>query len=256
MGPAYHPFFTTSALCAGCHQYETPGGLPALNTYAEWLDWSATQPVLQTCQTCHMPQGRSRERERPARRIAINALRRPPIQIHTHAFEGRELAAGVVLLDLEAGRQDDSLVVTTRLEVRDVGHRVPTGSADKHLLLVVTANGPDGPLDLREGARLPDHAEFGDAPGREFAQVLADAEGNTHVPFWRAVRLVEDTRLVPGQPVEVRHVFRASERGAMRVRVELIHRLRFKRHDVAGNVTGPGARPLDEMIRASEVEVK
>jgi hypothetical protein len=85
-------------------------------------------------------------------------------------------------------------------------------------------------------------------PGREFAQVLADAAGRTHVPFWRAARLVEDTRLVPDEPVVVRHVFDLGGRPAPAVEVALWHRLRFKAHDVAADVEGPGVRPLDVLV--------
>ncbi len=269
MGPTYNPYFGTSALCAGCHQYTTPEGLPALDTYAEWSAWAADRPDHESCQHCHMPTGTSKEGKDPARRIAINALRRPAGQIHDHSFLGRELAPGAVRLGVEASMDGGVLRVRTTVAPRDVGHRLPTGSADKHLLLVVLAVDDAGRCaPLLDGPLVPEHAgqgslanpgkggEFGGLPGREFAQVFADRDGATHVPFWRAERLVEDTRLLPGETVEVRHAFEAK--GAVvprRVRVELWHRLRFKSHDVAAEVTGAGVRPLDLLLAQEIVEV-
>ncbi len=273
MGPTHNPFFGTSALCAGCHQYTTPEGLPALDTYAEWSAWAADRPEHESCQHCHMPTGTSKEGKNPAKRVAINALRRPQGQIHDHSFLGRELAPGAVRLAVAAAVRDGAVHVRTTVTPLGVGHRFPTGSADKHLLLVVLAVDDAGEgAPLLEGPRLPGHAGLGEAgaslaarlkrgdlgglPGREFAQVFADRDGATHVPFWRAERLVEDTRLRPGEAAEVRHAFDAE--GAVaprRVRVELWHRLRFKSHDVAAAATGVGVRPLDLLLAQEVMEL-
>lgn len=267
MGPVHNPYFATSALCAGCHQYTTPSGLPALATYREWADWAATQEEHQSCQTCHMPTGTSMERSKLARRIAVNALRRPKAQIHDHSFEGRSLIRASVVVKGLAQREGDTIAVRTTLRPRRVGHKVPTGSSDKHLLLVVI---PEGETERVEGPTVPDHAgysekewkerrvdrDFAGFAGREFAQVFADADGRTHVPFWRAKTLVEDTRLVPDQLVTVEHRFRFSGAAPKRVRVELWHRARYKTHDVAADVTGKGVRDPDFLVAELDLVVK
>lgn len=258
MGPVHNAYFKTGALCAGCHQYTTSGGLPALATYAEWRAWAGARRRHESCQTCHMPTGVSMEGKKLARRICINALRRPSDQIHDHSFLGRDLIETAVDLSVQTRVEAGQLVVETTVRAHDVGHKVPTGSADKHLLLVVRAGG----VPLVGGPRVPAHAgtsdkppaarrkahDFAGMPGREFAQVFADAAGRTHVPFWRAARLVEDTRLVPDEPVVVRHVFDLGGRPAPEIEVTLWHRLRFKAHDVAAGVDGPGVRPLDVLV--------
>ena len=271
MGAVYSPFFATSALCAGCHQYRTRNRLPALDTYDEWRRWAATRPKVQSCQSCHMPTGSSMEGKRLAKRICVNGLRRPnKEQIHDHSFYGRELLTDALRMTSKARIEQGAIVVETRVWATEVGHKVPTGSGDKHLLLVVVALDSDGKaLKLRSGPRLPAHAggtgdpfaldgkamearldrgDFAGIGGREFAQVLADKAGRTHVPFWRAVRLVEDTRLVPDEPITVRHRFDLGPRNVAEVRVELVHRLRFKSHDVARDVRGAGVRPLDQLV--------
>ncbi|MFQ5845433.1 MAG: multiheme c-type cytochrome [Planctomycetota bacterium] len=278
MGSAYSPFHATSLLCSGCHQYRTADGVPALDTHHEWREWAAGRSRIETCQSCHMASGVSRERGRTARRICINALRRPAEQIHTHAFEGRPLAPDALAIELRAAAAGGRLVVRASVSTREVGHRVPTGSGDKHLLLLVLATDARGrPLRLLDGTRLPDHAggrgdplaadaaevvrrlEAGDLarfPGREFAQVLADAEGRTHVPFWRAVRVVRDTRLRPDSTVQTRHVFAATGPRPIRVRAELVHRLLFKSRAVQARIRWPEERPLDRIVAAQVTTVE
>ncbi len=278
MGPTYSPFHSTSMLCAGCHQYVTPGGVPALNTYAEWKQWAALRPKLETCQSCHMQAGASTENGKPARRIGINALRRPSDQIHTHSFQGREQAREALSLQLTARRDGLRLTVNTSVLCNGAGHRVPTGSGDKHLLLVIVATDKEGnPLRLDKGPRVPRHAggrgdpiaigrtevelrlqegNFARLPGREFAQVLADADGNTHVPFWRAVKVVEDTRLGPEGKVDTAHVFELTGEGPYRIQAQLIHRLRYKQHDIAARIKGAGVRPLDEVVAEAAADVE
>ncbi|MHC4161052.1 MAG: multiheme c-type cytochrome [Planctomycetota bacterium] len=279
MGAVYNPFFATSALCAGCHQYRTAKDIPALDTYAEWRAWAKDRRRHESCQSCHMPTGTSMEGRRLARRICVNALRRPQEQIHDHGFLGRDLASTTVDLAVNTRLEGDRLEVTTSVSAVEAGHKVPTGSGDKHLLLVVlAADGAGRPYALVEGARVPPHAggsgdatrldaatlrhrlaegDFAGMPGREFAQVLADRAGRTHVPFWRAVRVVEDTRLVPDVPVALSHVFAVSGGRAVTVQVEVWHRLRYKRDDVARDVKGPtGVRPLDLLLATSSVDVR
>ncbi|MHC4223165.1 MAG: multiheme c-type cytochrome [Planctomycetota bacterium] len=253
MGPVFSPFFTTSALCAGCHQYVSGNGLPALDTYAEWRAWAAGREEAESCQDCHMPTGTSMEGNKLARRICINALRRPQEQIHDHSFLGRELAPNAVTLLARAELKGDELVVESRVCSEGVGHKLPTGSADKHLVLVVRAKD----AVLLEGPTVPGHAgALAGLPGREFAQVLADTEGRTHVPFWRASQLVRDSRLAPGEPQNVRHRFRAPAERPLAIRVELHHRLRFEDGDVARDVQGAGVRPLDMLIAEQRLEVR
>jgi hypothetical protein len=273
MGPVWNPFFGTSALCAGCHEYETPEGIPALATYTEWAKWAASRKEAESCQSCHMPVGVSMEGKSLAKRICINALRRAPERIHEHSFLGRDLLPTAVGLTATA-TCGDRLEVQAKITTHGVGHRVPTGSADKHLLLVVVAEDAEGrPLPLVAGERVPGHAggegdplalgaadfrarldahDFAGLPGREFAQVLAGASGETHVPFWRAEKVVADTRLEPDSETTERFAF-TPPAGTARIRVELWHRLRHKKGDVAADARGIGVRPLDQLVASVDL---
>ena len=280
MGPVYNPYFATSALCAGCHQYTTSVGHPgAEHVRRVGRVGVAREREARSCQSCHMPTGTSMERKKLARRIAVNALRRPnDKQIHDHSFYGRPLLSDALAMRARAAAKGDLVEVETEVTANNVGHRVPTGSADRHLLLVLVAeDGKGNPLPLAVGPRVPGHAggegdplrlgadayarrvdagDYAQFPGREFAQVLVDREGRTHVPFWRAVALKADTRLEPGRTVRVRHTFRRGDADRVKLRALLVHRLRFKAHDVAAGVKGEGVRPLDLLVLQKEWSVE
>ena len=79
---------------------------------------------------------------------------------------------------------------------------------------------------------------------------------NAQVPFWRAAKVLRDTRLEPDSITTVNHRFEVPKEGGVVVRVELYHRLRIKSHDVASDVEGAGVRPLDLLVAAATVEVR
>jgi hypothetical protein len=188
------------------------------------------------------------------------------------------LLSDALAMRARAATKGHLVEVETEVKADKVGHRVPTGSADRHLLLVIVASDAQGnPLPLAVGPRVPEHAggtgdplrlgadafavrsdagDYANFPGREFAQVLVDAQGRTHVPFWRATALKEDTRLRPGQTTKVRHTFKRNGDGPVKLRVLLLHRLRFKAHDPAKGVEGDGVRPLDLVVVRKEWTVR
>ena len=48
-------------------------------------------------------------------------------------------------------------------------------------------------------------------PGAVFARVLADDRGHLHVPFWKATRIVSDTRIRPKKSVELKFEFAVED---------------------------------------------
>ena len=45
MGASWNPVFSTSWLCAGCHQGGGHAGRPKVDTFEEWRAWAATRVV-------------------------------------------------------------------------------------------------------------------------------------------------------------------------------------------------------------------
>jgi hypothetical protein len=118
----------------------------------------------------------------------------------------------------------DGVKATVRIWVEDVGHRVPTGFVDRHLLLVVEAFDEDGrSLPASAGPTLPVPAGPAHAgkEGRLFAKLLTDRDGRAPVPFWLAANVSADTRLTPGKVEDNRWAFPAN---TDRVRVRIIYR--------------------------------
>jgi hypothetical protein len=113
------------------------------------------------------------------------------------------------------------------VEVRadDVGHRVPTGFADRHLVLIVEPLDASGNrLASTDGPTLPRQAgsSMAGLPGRLYGRILKDDAGAWPVPFWRAdEEKTEDTRLKPGESDRVQFTLPV---GAQRIRVCLLHR--------------------------------
>lgn len=100
-------------------------------------------------------------------------------------------------------RHPDGVRARVRLWTEGVGHRLPTGFVDRHLVLVVEGQTEQGRTVLpRAGPKLPVLAgkELAGRPGRLFARVLRDFEGRSPVPFWLASPdPPPDTRLIPGR---------------------------------------------------------
>ena len=111
------------------------------------------------------------------------------------------------------------------------GHKVPTGFVDRHLLLVVQAEDAMGrPLAALAGPRLPTLAgkPLAGKPGKIYAKLLKDADGNRPAPFWNADPEPEDTRLIPGRPNRSFYLFPAS---TCQVRIRVLYRRYW--HEVA-----------------------
>jgi hypothetical protein len=126
----------------------------------------------------------------------------------------------------EVGRFSKPSHVWAEVEIRavDVGHRVPTGFADRNLLLVIEAFDRDGrPIAPRTGPLLPLHVgkSMAGRPGRLYAKQLSAFDGRRPAPFWRAQPDPDDSRLTPGQADRISYCFPA---GTTRVRVRLLYR--------------------------------
>lgn len=120
---------------------------------------------------------------------------------HSARGASPELLARAVELDVD--RRGDTVAVT--LVNRGAGHSVPTGPALRQVILHTRLVGADG----REASS---HREV-------LARVLADADGRSPAPPWRATAVVADTRIEPsGRSVFVYPV----PPGAVRVEARIV----------------------------------
>jgi len=218
----YSPLYKESRYCASCHE-GTVFGVHVYSTYSEWLD-SAARKEGKQCQTCHMkPTGRMTNAA-----PGHGGIERDPKTLANHRFfAGSQLdmlrKAVNVSTTFESPHDQRRLIVEVRAE--DVGHRVPTGFVDRHLVLIVVPIDKGGnQIEMLAGPTLPKHAGRAVAglAGRLYGRVLKNAEGQGPVPFWRADdSQTVDTRLIPGQSERTAFILPEDAR---RVLVQLKHR--------------------------------
>jgi hypothetical protein len=154
-------------------------------------------------------------------------LDRDPMTLASHGMRGAGRAAELrkcLQLSVVLEPSDSGLTARVQLLARNAGHRLPTGYIDRQLILLVEAFGEqERPLPAIEGPRLPSCVgnEISGRPGRLFAKVLTDSEGNSPAPFWRAGVRMEDTRLLSNRADRSRYVFPPN---TDRVRVRVLYR--------------------------------
>lgn len=210
---AFSPLQTESRYCAACHE-GVVFGVHVYSTYSEWLDSPARREGRQ-CQSCHMAPTGKMSNFAPG----AGGVERDPASLASHVLlpGGREaMLRRCLQVDVTRRQDADACAMTVTITARNVGHRVPTGFIDRHLILVVDADGEDSEY---ENPLLPAAAGPGLAgkPGRLFAKLLTDAEGRP-APFWRGVASEPvDSRLVPNQPCV--NTFRFSRTASIRVRL-------------------------------------
>jgi hypothetical protein len=201
--------------------------VPIQTTYQEWKQWQDQLPADDSnkgkkCQDCHLSW---RKEMLPYDNFVVdgNARRmwgtfRSPKNIRPHHFDGgTEIQLKTALaLELEGEISDKKLTVTVFITNTNGGHWVPTGETMRSVMLLIKATDSNGKtLKMINGGRLPEWAGKGNAgdgryaglPGEAFARILGDDQGNLHVPFWKATRVVSDTRIRPKKTVELKFEF-------------------------------------------------
>jgi hypothetical protein len=156
-------------------------------------------------------------------------IERDPQTLGNHRFfagSRAEMLRRCLTLSSTVERAGSVVRLRVRLEAlaSQVGHRVPTGFVDRHLVVVIEGQDSSGQrLDPLDGPRLPSPAgrELEGQPGRLYAKLLSDFDGHAPAPFWRARPECADTRLAPGAVDDSTYPFPAS---AQSVRVRLLYR--------------------------------
>ena len=251
MGAAYNALFEDGHLCAGCHQgggRADAGGLAKIDTYAEWQAWIASRPhpdQARSCQDCHMPPAAMVSDEgTPLDQMAWDGLHRAPEALHGHRFLGAEPPFAGDALDIQIDKRRDlqrgTWVVSVRVTNTGAGHKIPTGSWSKRVIVGIWAEAAGRPLRQLEGPRTwlqPDTpqdvaARPGDwrNPGGFVLGVRAagDPEGRQNAPaFWQVWRAqdVIDTRLSPEESRSAVLSFESTADGVVpEVEVRVLYR--------------------------------
>jgi hypothetical protein len=218
---AFSPLYKQSLYCASCHE-GVVFGVPVYTTYSEWLASPAKQAGKQ-CQDCHMKPTGEMTNFAPG----AGGRERDPQTLGNHRFfDGSQEAMLQRSVRAAATLRADGDAVRAAVTVSatGVGHRVPTGFIDRHLVLVVeglTDRGEARPP--REGPRLPDFAgePFAGRGGKLYAKLLRSEDGHRPAPFWHADATPVDNRLLPDGTDETTFVFPTD---VARLRVRVVYR--------------------------------
>lgn len=246
MGAAWNPLFATSHLCAACHQGGgrwREGAAPKVDTFEEWRAWAAANPrETRSCQDCHMPARTTVSDEgKPVDQMAWDCLHRSPAAVHEHRFEGSGavFASAALRVDVTKRREGAALIAEVTVTNVGAGHRLPTGTWTKHVLVGVWARLGERWLPLTAGDRawtLAGPAPLEALPAGEWAGAgglvlgVRDAHRRPGAPrppdFWQDRRAegVVDERLAPGASRTARCVFEAAGEGEPTVVVRVVHR--------------------------------
>jgi hypothetical protein len=261
------PVFSRSEFCAACH-YGKVGNTVIYNSYGEWrqspFGSDPNGPYYKTCQDCHMSHMQAGEQDPPAARRQACSESDPAFQNFDHNLmsfglderTGKEIpllvkgAAKVnVKLKSEADKQN-SLNVSVRVANMKAGHKFPTDSPLRHLILVVEARDQLGTTLLQvDGERIPNWGgagkpfmdalgirNYGGLPGKIFADLLVEEDTNISptAAYWNETKYAwvngdanSDTRLAPGQEDRSEYSFTIPNAGEIRVTVSLVYRFAF-----------------------------
>jgi hypothetical protein len=272
------PLFSRSEFCAPCH-FGKFGDMVIYNSYGEWRASSfAANPEAagyRTCQDCHMSHMDVRDGTSvPSERQACSANNRKfqnfdhnmmdfgPDSEHGKEIEIPRMVKGAARLDVTFGSQaagPNTLDVNVTVTNIKAGHKFPTDSPLRHLILVVEAEDRvNTPLIHVGGDRIPNWAgpgplsplgivgtmnelgisDYSGLPGKIFANLMVE-EGTNLSPamaYWNEMKYTfvdsadgrnSDTRLVPAKPDSSTYSFTMPDVGEVEITVRLIYRYAF-----------------------------
>lgn len=242
------PVFSQSQFCAPCH-YGQFWGTQIYNSYGEWLESPYSNPAKEneykTCQACHMfnAGGDSVVKTSELEACSQNNVSHEDFN-HNMMQRGGEVPSALIRdaakIKLEAAKVDGNLELTVRVTNTRAGHKFPTDSPMRHLILLVEVRDPNGTLIPQiTGPTIPpwggvgaQAVDYAGRPGQVYANILMDMDTNQvpTVAYWNPTRAAwpgSDTRLEPNKPVTSTYTFAMPANGFARITVRLIYRYAF-----------------------------
>lgn len=263
--------FSESAFCAACHYGKFYDSV-IYGSYKEWRESEygrdPASPSHRTCQDCHMAAANRPVTGDPRERqicsifnIENRDYNHNMMNFGNDEDSGRDIPrmikdAATINADFEYDPSKKNwLTITARLRSQGVGHRFPTDSPLRHLILVIEVrdergtllaqvNGNGLPPWAGTGSAAPDRPlvqPYGGMPGTIFANLLMEQDTSISptAAYWNETRLAwvgdlnvdptdhSDTRLYPDRENVSKYSFEVPDRGDVRVTIRLIYRFAF-----------------------------
>ncbi len=245
MRASYQPQLMAE-VCGACHQdrsdpdgNQTYTGPVSEPTYVEWAESpyaDPRSPYYSNCVSCHMP---------PSGETSFCTILNPPLVrdpslIRSHNIRGttQVFLENAVTMSLSTSVLAGTLQVDVTIENNLTGHHVPTGVTTRNMILLVEAwpDGLDPIADLLTftgtqtvhplgGVGDPALGYYAGRPGKLYAKVNHDAEGNSPTFFTDATGIVFDNRLTALESDATSYSFALpAESEDIRVRARLLFR--------------------------------
>ena len=264
------PIFSESSFCAPCH-YAKFSGVEVYASYKEWLESSYSLPnqSFRSCQDCHMQSPLVIQNTTPIAARGACSPENTSFQDFSHNMMKRDnigdpiLIQGAATVTISANREDGKIKVNVNVVNTAAGHKFPTDSPLRHLILIVEARDQNGVmLSQVDGPRIPDWGgtggspqDYAGRPGMIYANILKDkdtsmvpsvAYWNLTVPAWQG----SDTRLLPNQDTPSQYFFVAPSQGDVKITAQLFYRSAFM--DI---LRKKGLSPDDILVNYAEFEI-
>lgn len=237
-------YATRGIQCQDCHMKPdgrmTRFATACLPGYTRLPFLAETFCRLQACIDCHVSTPAD-ERGDPTTANAL-APSRAPADVFTHLSPGSRDEATLrqsVTMIVTATQGSDGVLVDVAITNSGAGHHVPSDSPMRNMILLVTARDSKGQaLAYLGGERVPAWGGVGDAaagnyagqPGKGFAKILVDYEGEAPAPQWRnGIRIQSDNRIAAEATDISSYTFAPTTGGRLAtIEVRLIYRRAFK----------------------------
>jgi hypothetical protein len=270
------PIFSQSEFCAPCH-FGKFGDMVVYNSFGEWkASPYAANPAdtgYRTCQDCHMSHLYKESTDSLSSQRQACSADNTRFQNFDHnmmdlgvdsalGYEVPRMVRGAAQIGVTFGipsATTNTLDVNVNVTNTRAGHKFPTDSPLRHLILVVTAidrvntpliqvggdripnwagPGPISPINIANNLLKAGILDYGGMPGRIFANLLVEEETNLSpgMAYWNetkhasvdsASRATSDTRLIPWQPNTSTYSFEMPDAGDVKVTVQLFYRYAF-----------------------------
>lgn len=249
------PLIRKSEFCAPCHACQF-WGVPTYTSFPEWEESEYKTMGIQ-CQACHYRPDGVTTNYAPL----SHGQERDPDDIPSHLIMGKDnvsLHYESATLSIDASvEQGNQLVAVVEVFNAFAGHHLPTGRPIRNITLLVQAFDSDGnELEFvgdqvvpMYGGRGDGPRDFAGKPGKMFAKILVDQEGNHPAQAWRQTVVLSDTRIPALESDFSSYEFLLPQRAtSATVEARLIYRRAFKElADVKGWM-------LDDILMTSERE--
>lgn len=268
MRASYQPQLAAE-VCAACHQdtndldedgdFEEPNAVISEPTYLEWKASDYANPSSEhfaTCVDCHMKPSIGSEVC-----SVIPPIPRDPNRIRSHRMEGTtpEYLENAATLAMDSRIEGNELVVDVDVINDQTGHHLPTGVTVRNVILLVEAwREEDSSTLAYTGAQTvsnlggvgdPAEGYYAGLPGKLFAKLIEDGNGNAPTFYTEATGIVYDNRIpaLATDSSEYRFSVPVGD-GTLKARARLVYRRSFRALVDAKQWTTDGhGNPLEDI---------